>query len=336
MNLRSFFCVLILLTISTFPAAAQAVAIGTDGSAPDTSAMLDVKSIRKGLLVPRMLANQKTGISLPATGLLIYQTEAPAGFYYNTGTPALPNWQLMGATGPGFVNGTASGQIYLTGLAAPYAPQVPQSVTGDVSISGNAVTTIGSNAITTAKLADNAVTNAKIANNSIAVGKINATGTASSGTYLRGDGAWAAAGGAGMALVAISTEAQTIAAGGATAPPTTISFQTVQTLNSVLGTFTSNNAFKATTAGVYQITVNVCGSANFGIFPLIFSNNTIVAYGVGVANSFLAAPVSRSSATITLSLAVNDVITIKANVASSSTAQPVSIDGSTRLSIIKL
>jgi len=49
--------------------------------------------------------------------------------------------------------------------------------------------------VTTAKLADSAVTTAKIGDGEVTVAKISATGTASSGTFLRGDGAWQAAGG---------------------------------------------------------------------------------------------------------------------------------------------
>lgn len=61
------------------------VAITTDGSDPDGSAMLDVKSTTKGFLPPRMTEAERDGISLPATGLLIYQTDATAGFYYYNG-----------------------------------------------------------------------------------------------------------------------------------------------------------------------------------------------------------------------------------------------------------
>ncbi|MCW3110959.1 MAG: hypothetical protein JWQ09_5465, partial [Segetibacter sp.] len=39
------------------------VAINTDGSAPHTSAMLEVKSNIKGLLIPRMTTTQRINIS---------------------------------------------------------------------------------------------------------------------------------------------------------------------------------------------------------------------------------------------------------------------------------
>jgi hypothetical protein len=51
---------------------------------PDNSAMLDIVSANKGLLIPRMgLANRPAS---PATGLLIYQTDNTPGFYYYNGS----------------------------------------------------------------------------------------------------------------------------------------------------------------------------------------------------------------------------------------------------------
>lgn len=74
---------------------AQGIAINTTGTSADTSAMLDVSSIHKGMLVPRMTALQRAAIVLPATGLLVYQVDAPTGFYYNTGTPSTPAWLTL-------------------------------------------------------------------------------------------------------------------------------------------------------------------------------------------------------------------------------------------------
>ena len=67
------------------------VAINQDSSNPDPSAMLDVKSTERGFLAPRMTAAERAAIPAPAEGLLVYQTNAPAGFYYfRSGS-----WQML-------------------------------------------------------------------------------------------------------------------------------------------------------------------------------------------------------------------------------------------------
>ncbi|MHC1776287.1 MAG: tail fiber domain-containing protein [Lentimicrobium sp.] len=72
------------------------VAINTDGSDPDNSAMLDVKSTLKGLLIPRMSKTERDAILNPAIGLLIYQTQPPAGLY-SYGGPVSPSWKMVGS-----------------------------------------------------------------------------------------------------------------------------------------------------------------------------------------------------------------------------------------------
>ena len=59
------------------------VGIGTE--TPNSSAILDISSLNKGLLIPRMTDSQKNGISSAAQGLLIYRTDGGSsnqGFYY--------------------------------------------------------------------------------------------------------------------------------------------------------------------------------------------------------------------------------------------------------------
>ncbi|MCX6305460.1 MAG: hypothetical protein NT040_10875 [Bacteroidetes bacterium] len=50
------------------------VGIKTDNSLPDISAMLDVQSATKGVLLPRMTRLQRNLISVPAEGLMVYCT----------------------------------------------------------------------------------------------------------------------------------------------------------------------------------------------------------------------------------------------------------------------
>jgi uncharacterized protein (TIGR02145 family) len=54
---------------------AQNLGINNDGSSPKNSAMLDVKSTTKGMLIPRMTAAQIAAIENPADGLQAYNTD---------------------------------------------------------------------------------------------------------------------------------------------------------------------------------------------------------------------------------------------------------------------
>lgn len=85
----AFFCFLFV------HAQAQTVAINQTGKAADHSAMLDVQSDSKGLLLPRMTAAQRGAIPEPAKGLLVYQIDGKEGLYLNAGTAAAPVWSRM-------------------------------------------------------------------------------------------------------------------------------------------------------------------------------------------------------------------------------------------------
>jgi len=61
------------------------VAINNDGSAPDGSAMLDVKSTTKGMLIPRMSQAEITLIANPANGLTVYNTSDERFYFYANG-----------------------------------------------------------------------------------------------------------------------------------------------------------------------------------------------------------------------------------------------------------
>ncbi|TAE12360.1 MAG: hypothetical protein EAZ95_12490, partial [Bacteroidetes bacterium] len=112
----------LLLTLScyflslSFTQAQTGVAINTDGSLPDSSAILDVKSTVKGMLVPRMTQVQRNSIALPATGLLIYQTDGTAGFYFYNGSAwtaissESTSWGLTGnaSTATDFIGSTTN------------------------------------------------------------------------------------------------------------------------------------------------------------------------------------------------------------------------------------
>jgi len=105
------FIFLVLFLTTTANTVAQ-VGINTDGSVPDSSAMLDIKSTDKGILIPRMSKAHRNAITSPSQGLMIYQTDNTPGFYFYDGsdwtristTATDAAWKLDGNSGT--TNGT--------------------------------------------------------------------------------------------------------------------------------------------------------------------------------------------------------------------------------------
>lgn len=101
MKIRS--CTLIACLFASLLTQAQ-VAFNTTGASPGNSAMLDVTSTTKGLLVPRMTTTERTAITSPATGLLVYDNDQSLFYYYN-GTA----WAAITATITAWsINGNSS------------------------------------------------------------------------------------------------------------------------------------------------------------------------------------------------------------------------------------
>jgi hypothetical protein len=78
-------------TISSLNAQ-QSVGVGTN--APHASAMLDVTSTTKGILLPRMTSAQRTAIASPAAGLMVYETTSASTWIYNGS-----GWVQLGSGG---------------------------------------------------------------------------------------------------------------------------------------------------------------------------------------------------------------------------------------------
>ena len=82
----------------------QSVAINTDGSAANTSSILDIKSINKGLLIPRMTSVQRTAIATPAKGLMVFDITTNS-FWFHSGSAwaqlsgGSNGWNLTGNAG---------------------------------------------------------------------------------------------------------------------------------------------------------------------------------------------------------------------------------------------
>ena len=80
---------------------AQGVKISPQPGTPDPSAILETQDTTRGVLMPRVNLQSSTDavtIANPATSLMVFNTGttlAPAGFYYNAGTPQAPQWALV-------------------------------------------------------------------------------------------------------------------------------------------------------------------------------------------------------------------------------------------------
>jgi len=107
--MRNLFSLFVFLSFCS-QAFSQTVVVTDDASytTGNASSVLDVKSVLKGFLAPRMTQAQRTVIATPADGLLVYQTDATKGFYYYNGTTAAwvlltasagTNWSLAGNGG---------------------------------------------------------------------------------------------------------------------------------------------------------------------------------------------------------------------------------------------
>jgi hypothetical protein len=136
----------IFLFLLYFKGIAQ-VGINTDGSAPDSSAMLDVKSVTKGFLPPRMSTVQRNSITGPATGLIIYNTDCNDLQCYN-GSVWAPLMNGVVLDSPGGVIGNPEPCAY--GISevyscseVPFATSYQWTVPADAAIlSGQGTATI--------------------------------------------------------------------------------------------------------------------------------------------------------------------------------------------------
>lgn len=92
----------------SFCARAQNIGIGTP--TPHPSALLEVSSTSKGMLVPRMTTAQRSAIPTPSQGLLVYDTNEKGFMFYN-GTA----WKSLNGESAGDVFTVTNGQVHNTG-----------------------------------------------------------------------------------------------------------------------------------------------------------------------------------------------------------------------------
>ncbi len=98
-NIAQIFLTSFLASTVTF---SQSIGIGI--ATPDATAITEIKSSSKGLLMPRMTTAQRLAISTPAIGLIVFDLTTHSFWYRdNTGwietTPSSNTWNLKGNAG---------------------------------------------------------------------------------------------------------------------------------------------------------------------------------------------------------------------------------------------
>ena len=142
-GLYAFICCVIFFLLS-YAAQGQSVAVNSNGAAAHSTAMLDVSSQSKGLLIPRMTTIQRSNIANPATSLMVYDTDLNGYMYYDgtawvsisTGVAPGTEWKLSGNTG---ANPSLSFLGTLDGF--PLTFRVSNQKSGRIDLVGN--TTLG-------------------------------------------------------------------------------------------------------------------------------------------------------------------------------------------------
>jgi len=114
---------------------AGALQVSTSAQTLNASALLQLDSTTSGLLLPRMTTSQRNLISSPATGLMIYNTDAGLVNYYSGSA-----WQSFTTT-------TSSGTVTSVGLSAP----------SFLTVTGSPITTSGTLALALANQSSNLI-----------------------------------------------------------------------------------------------------------------------------------------------------------------------------------
>lgn len=141
--IATFFLSILFTLIMAGHVNAQSVGINEDGSDPEASAILDVKSTTKGLLIPRMTEAQRTAIVDPATGLLVYQTDGEEGFWFKESGGWVPlsdspsETEFLTTSSTSSFNITSTANTEIASLTVSETGTINTHVTGSVTIEIN-------------------------------------------------------------------------------------------------------------------------------------------------------------------------------------------------------
>lgn len=101
MKARTFILIFTFLVLSCQFMIGQ-VSVSNNATAPDPSAMLDVQSTDKGMLIPRMVTSQRITIVNPAEGLLVYDEETRSFWYVLNSSKGGITWKEISSSTSGW------------------------------------------------------------------------------------------------------------------------------------------------------------------------------------------------------------------------------------------
>jgi hypothetical protein len=108
---HSLFC--LLIPFFSFRLSYSQIIISDDVNATvNPSAMLEIKSTDKGLLIPRMTTAQRNSISNPTGGLLVFDTDESSFYIYGEGPGGTPVWNDLST--PSGIWQTQSSNVFLS------------------------------------------------------------------------------------------------------------------------------------------------------------------------------------------------------------------------------
>lgn len=258
----------LFIAFITMSASAQ-VGIGVSTANIAPSAQLDVSSTTKGLLAPRMTELQRNSINQPAAGLLVYQTDSTAGFYYFDGSA----WKQNLGLSPG---GTI-GQVLTTDGA------------GNATWTTAAVVTPGVDLTTDQTIAGLKTFNSDLTVNGLTIGRGAANidsnialGTAALATNTEGFG--------NVAIGSTALANNTIGLGNIAIGMNTLNLNTEGNLNIAIGALAlTNNTFGSNNiaTGLGALTNNTTGSGNTATGTETLRDNTTGNDNTGIGHNNL-------------------------------------------------
>lgn len=281
----------------------QSVAINTDGSTPNPSAILDIKSTIRGFLMPRMTTLQRNAIATPAAGLKVYDTDTKTFWFYNSAawveiSTGSNGWNLTGnsVTNPAthFIGTTdeqplrfrvnnlwageihpASGNLFL-GIAAGQSNTAGEgnTATGDHSLfantdgtfnTANGSYTLASNTTgyNNTAIGSYALTSNSTGNSNIAIGRNT--------LFVNTTGNNNTANGVGALFSNTAGNNNTANGNNALYSNTTGSFNTA---NGISALYANTTGFNNVAIGWLALSSNNGGSRNTAMGDLALSNNT--------------------------------------------------------------